>query len=134
MRNTIVSGLVAALALSSFAADASAQGRRHVVQTFGTDINAIPLTVNRRSWLDPGPVAPKGTGTNYVAASTEFNKTPDQVFAPDKFGNASLPGQPYVPGRSQPVVEFSTTPSGGVVVANELLPQNYYFNPAPSEP
>ena len=41
---------------------------------------------------------------------------------------------PTCRARSFPTVEFSTTPNGHVDVANELLPQNYYFNPAPSRP
>ena len=68
-----------------------------------------------------------------TANTGEFIRTPDQTIDPSKFGNSSLPGQPYIPGRSYPVVEFSTTPNGRVDVANELLPQNYYFNPAPPQ-
>ena len=139
MHKTIVSLLTAACALSGFAADASARPkhRAKVVATFGDtgDINSIPLTVNRRSWLDPGPVAPAGTGNKYVTANTgQFIQTPIDVQRPDDFGRDALPGQPYVPGRSFPTVEFSTTPSGRVDIANELLPQNYSFDPAPSLP
>ena len=137
MKKTIASLFAVAVAVVGVSTDASARPKHRTVVTTVDDpgdINSLPLTVNRRSWLDPGPVAPRGTGNNYVTANTEFNRTPDQVIDPDRFGNASLPGQPYVPGRSQPVVEFSTTPNGRVDVANELLPQNFYFNPAPSRP
>lgn len=141
MRKTIVSLLLAGVAITAVAADASAQSRRRVQtydaggQTYDAGgISSLPLTVNRRSWLDPGPVAPRGTGTNYVAASTEFNKTQDRIFAPDGFGNDVIRGQPYVPGRSVPIIEFSTTPNGRAYVDNVIGPQNFYFNPAPSVP
>lgn len=134
MHKITVSLLLAGAASAAFASGASAQ-RRRVAQTYDTSsISSLPLTVNRRSWLDPGPVAPRGTGTNYVAANTQFNKTPDRVFAPDGFGNDVFKGQPYIPGRSVAVVEFSTTPNGRAYVDNVLGPQNYYFNPAPSVP
>jgi len=138
MKTTIASLLAIAIALPATSGLAVARPKHRAVAAATTidesgDINQIPLTVNRRSWLDPGPVS-RGTGQAYITANTQFNRTPDQVIDPDRFGNSSLPGQPYVPGRSQPVVEFSTTPRGGVDVANELLPQNFYLNPAPSRP
>ena len=67
-----------------------------------------PLTVNRRSFLDPGPVAPVGTMNNYVAASTVFNRTTDQTFLRSQFGNELLPAPLQVPGRSGPIVQFET--------------------------
>lgn len=140
MNKTIVSLLAAALAASAFSAEASARPRHHRAPAVTTidesgDINSIPLTVNRRSWLDPGPTAPVGTGNKYMTANTgEFIQQPIQTQRPDDFGRDALPGQPYVPGRSYPTVEFSTLPNGGVDVANTLLPQNYDFNPAPSRP
>jgi hypothetical protein len=66
------------------------------------------LTVNRRSFLDPGPVAPVGSRSNYVADQTIFNRTPDQVFARSKFGNEALPRPLEVPGRPSPLFEFET--------------------------
>jgi hypothetical protein len=140
MNKTIVCLLATACAVSAFSADASARPKHHrakVVATFGdADVSdSIPLTVNRRSWLDPGPVAPAGTGNKYVTANTgQFIQTPIDVQSPDRFGRDALPGQPYVPGRSYPVVEFSTTPNGRVDIANELLPQNFSFDTAPSRP
>ena len=137
MNITTASLLAAALALSCLSGEASARPRHHaaaVTVDEQGDIDSIPLTVNRRSWLDPGPVAPVGRGQAYVTANTQFNRTPDRIIDPDKFGNSEFQGQPYIPGRSQPTVEFSTLPNGRVDVANELLPQNFYFNPAPSRP
>jgi hypothetical protein len=67
-----------------------------------------PLTVNRRSFLDPGPAVPVGSMSNYVTANTIFNRTPDQNFARSKFGNETLPWPLEVPGRPSPLVEFET--------------------------
>jgi hypothetical protein len=67
-----------------------------------------PLTVNRRSWLDPGPVVPVGTTNNYVTANTIFNRTPDQTSSRSKFGNEALPAPLEVPGRPASILEFET--------------------------
>jgi hypothetical protein len=67
-----------------------------------------PLTVNKRSFLDPGPVVPVYSMSNYVTAITVFGQTPDQNFARSEFGNEVLPGPFSVPGRPSPVLEFST--------------------------
>lgn len=135
-------GLIACLVFAGaagMASEASAQKRRVTAPNLpqSADLGEqIPLTVNRRSWLDPGTaVSTTGNyGPSYVAANTAFAKSQDRIFAPDRFGNAEFPGPPYVPGRSQPVVQGSSLPGGGAVVDNVLLPQNYYFNPAPSLP
>ena len=138
MKTTIASLLAIAIALTASSSGAFARPKHRavpVVAVTADEASGPPLTVNRRSWLDPGPVAPRGTGNNYVTANTaEFSKSQIDIQQPDNFGKDVLPGQPYVPGRSQPVVEFSTTPNGRVDVANELLPQNFYFNPTPSLP
>ena len=66
-----------------------------------------------------------------MAASTQFNKTPDQVIYPSNFGNDTLVGQPYVPAAPSPVVEFSTTPAARRPMSTTRSgTQNYYFNPA----
>ena len=133
----IASLLLAGVAVVAVTVDGSAQVRRHRVVRGPSRVGAsswgcvsLPRTVNGRSWLDPGPVAPQGTGTAYVAASTQFARTQDRIFSPDKFGNDVIVGQPYVPGRTVPVVEFSTYPNGAATVDNVIGPQNYYFNPA----
>ncbi len=133
MRTLIISAVAAGVAIAGFSAEASAQTRRHRIATVtDTGISeSIPLTVNRRSWLDPGPSVAKGP--NYVTATTQFHRDQEQIINPDRFGNDVLQGQPYVPGRTVPVVEFSTTPAGHVVVDNTLGYQNYYFNPAPPD-
>ena len=140
MNKTMTSLLLAGLAIAALTSGADAQKRRHVrvLQPLPVldGVETIPLTVNRRSWLDPGNAVSttQGAGASYMAANTVFNKTQDRIFAPDKFGNAVTEGQPYVPGRSRPVVEGSSLPNGGYVVDNVLLPQNFYFNPTPDVP
>lgn len=69
---------------------------------------APPLTVRPRSFLDPGNVVPVGSESNYVNDSTIFNRTPDQNYARSKFGNETLPGPFDLPGRQEPILEFST--------------------------
>lgn len=124
MRRILVSILAAGLAVSFGACGAFAKPRHHhhAVPQYVEDGNeAPPLTVNRRSFLDPGPVAPVGTGTNYVAANTIFNRTQDRIRDPDLYGNDVIIGQPYVPGRTVPVAEFSTGPNVGDLYAGPLL-------------
>lgn len=133
MRSMIAVFLISGVAAGAFVSEAAAQSRRHHHELAKAYVSE-PLTVNRRSWLDPGPVQPRNTGNAYIAASTQFNKTPDQVFAPDGFGNDVIKGQPYIPGRPVAVASYSTLPSGDVSIDDVLGPQNYYFNPAPSEP
>lgn len=67
-----------------------------------------PLTVNKRSWLDPGPVAPVGSEQAYVTQSTIFAQTPDQVYFPSRFHDDAMPRPLYVPGSMTHIVEFST--------------------------
>jgi hypothetical protein len=69
-----------------------------------------PLTVNKRSFLDPGPVVPVGTMQNYVTVSTIYNRTPDQVAQRSKYGNETLPWPLEIPGRASPIYEFETPP------------------------
>ena len=139
MKTTITALLLAGVAVAAFSPNAFAQKRRHTANLPVADDladHSIPLTVNRRSWLDPGNAVSttQTAGPNYVADNTFRNQTQDRIFAPDKFGNAEIQGQPYVPGRTQPVVEFSSLPNGRTVVDNVLLPQNFYFNPTPDVP
>ena len=97
----------AALALSGLVATAADARPRTRTIDVAYD-SAPPLTVNRRSFLDPGPVVPVGSQSNYVTANTIFNRTPDQVFQRSKFGNEALPAPLEVPGREASFFEFST--------------------------
>ena len=130
MRNLVTSLIVAGLAVGFVAQDASARPRKYRAPAYVDDsTQALPLTVNRRSFLDPGPVAPVGTGQNYVSANTIFNKTPDQAYEPSRFGGEVLQGQPYVPGRTVSVVEFATGPRIGDLYVAPVVGANPLFNP-----
>jgi len=85
---------------------------RHPAPVMVYDDERPPLTVNRRSWLDPGPVVPQGYMQRYVEASTSLNLTPDQMYT-YKFGNETLPRRFQDPGRPQPLIEFWTPPVFG---------------------
>jgi hypothetical protein len=106
-----VSVFLAAVALATLTASANAQTTRHryrpqVAAQYPNE--RPPLTVNRRSFLDPGPMVPVGSLSNYVTASTIFNWTFDQNYLKSSFGNDRLPQPLEVPGRPQPVLEFAT--------------------------
>ncbi len=107
-----VSIVLAAAALAAFTASSNAQtkprNRHHPQVAERYNGERPPLTVNRRSFLDPGPAVPVGSMSNYVTVSTIFNRTPDQIFARSSFGNDRLPQPLEVPGRKSPIVEFET--------------------------
>jgi hypothetical protein len=67
-----------------------------------------PLTVNKRSWLDPGNVVPQGSEQNYVTANTSFNETPDEAYFPSRFEEDNLPRPLYPTGTPHPVLNFWT--------------------------
>lgn len=103
--------LAAAAILASLTAAASAQGpsNRHpprAAEQYADE--RPPLTVNKRSFLDPGPVPPINHGPNYVTQNTTFAQTADQNFLKSQFGNEVLPSPLEVPGRPQPILEFET--------------------------
>ncbi|MGB6176888.1 MAG: hypothetical protein WBF43_11275 [Methylocella sp.] len=107
-----ISIVLAAAALAAFTAAANAQAKpraRHRPQVaeryYG---ERPPLTVNRRSFLDPGPVVPVGSMSNYVTANTIFNLRPDQVFNKSAFGTELLPRPLEIPARAGPLIEFET--------------------------
>ncbi|MEJ0091959.1 MAG: hypothetical protein WDN46_00500 [Methylocella sp.] len=104
--------ILAAAAVAALTAPASAQNKLHrharPVVDVADSSERPPLTVNRRSFLDPGPVVPVGSMSNYVTASTIFNQTPDQVNQRSQYGNELLPRPLEIPARSQPIFEFET--------------------------
>jgi hypothetical protein len=119
MKLKTISIALASICLAAAIAPASAQTqaqpqakvRRHVqpVAVAYSD-ERPPLTVNKRSFLDPGPVVPVGTMQNYVTVSTIYNRTPDQVAQRSKYGNETLPWPLEIPGRASPIYEFETPP------------------------
>jgi hypothetical protein len=112
MSHKITSIVLAAAALAAFTASADAQTkprhrqRQQVAERYYDE--RPPLTVNRRSFLDPGPAVPVGSMSNYVTANTIFNRTPDQVYAKSPFGNELLPSPLEIPARAGPLIEFET--------------------------
>jgi hypothetical protein len=102
--------VLAAAVFAALTVTASAQTMRHHHPRVAEQYNdeRPPLTVNRRSFLDPGPVVPVGSMSNYVTASTVFGQTPDQYFLKSQFGNEVLPAPLEVPGRQEPIVQFET--------------------------
>ncbi|HUZ67090.1 MAG TPA: hypothetical protein VMU56_05440 [Beijerinckiaceae bacterium] len=94
--------LAAGIGLS--AAPALAQ-TRHPVRVRRV-YTAPPLTVHRRSYLDPGVMAPVGSENSYVWAVTQPRQDMmEQGFGRSKFGNETLPGQ-FLPGRPEALIEF----------------------------
>src|SRR6202045_5382960 len=109
-----ISIILAAAAFTAFTASANAQTkprhrhRQQVAERYNDE--RPPLTVNRRSFLDPGPAVPVGSMSNYVTANTNFNRTPDQIFARSSFGNDRLPPPLELLGRPSAVFELETPP------------------------
>jgi hypothetical protein len=106
--------IVAALVLAASVASAQDTKKKvHHYVRYPAVVNSEgivqpPLTVNKRSFLDPGPVVPVGSESNYMVQNTYFARTPDQNFARSKFGNEALPQPLEVPGRPSPIYEFET--------------------------
>jgi hypothetical protein len=99
----------AGLALS---APAAAQPRhhhkhRHVAAAPYVDTRP-PLTVNARSWLDPGPVVTPGTANHYVVETSALVQTPDEIYFPSRQHDDAMPRPFYTPGSMTPLVEFET--------------------------
>lgn len=103
---------IAAIAVASLPPNAKAETHkphRHRVAPHSAAQNERPpLTVNQRSFLDPGPVVPVGSMSRYVTQFTIFGRTTDQYFAKSLYGNEVLPAPLDVPGRPQPIYEFET--------------------------
>lgn len=105
----------AALAVASATASAQPQSRTKprrspLVEQYAN--MAPPITVKKRSFLDPGPVVPVGSMSNYVTVSTIFNRTEDQTFKKSLYGNEALPAPLEIPARAQPLVVFEPLDTG----------------------
>ena len=69
--------------------------------------SAPPLTIHRRSYLDPGVIAPVGSQNSYVWAVTQPGQDMmEQGFGRSKFGNETLPGRYFRSGRPEALVRF----------------------------
>ncbi len=95
-------------ALAVLNAPAAAKPKHHHRHVAAYVDRRPPLTVNKRSWLDPGPVVPVGREESYVTQSTIFNQTPDEAYFPSRFHEDAMPRPLYVPGSMTPLVEFET--------------------------
>ena len=56
-------------------------------------VESRPLTVNKRSWLEPGNVVAVGTQNSYLLANTTLNQPVYNSYIPARFGQSTLPGQ-----------------------------------------
>ena len=73
---------------------AQAQDRMHVRHRAHVQlVSAPPLTVKQRSWLDMGNVVAVGTQQSYLSANESLHEPVYQSFAPDRFGQSTLPGR-----------------------------------------
>jgi hypothetical protein len=110
--------LAVGLAAAVLAPTAASAEVKHRVHHYARTVHRVPdrayfvdsrppLEVNRRSWLDPGPVVPQGSMQRYVEAVTTLSLNNTQMYT-DFFGNSTLPRRFDPPGRPVPVVEFWT--------------------------
>jgi hypothetical protein len=100
----LTAAALAAASPSVSAQTKAKQKRSPVVAHYAGE--APPLTVKRRSFLDPGPVVPVGSMSNYVTVSTVLSRTQDQTFKRSYFGNESLPAPLEIPARTEPLIVF----------------------------
>lgn len=100
----ILLSAVAACAAFVFAVPAEAQARRDrdaAVRSAG----APPLTIRKRSFLDPGPVVPPRSMHNYVTMGNAW-ALPVYTNQRGRMGLETLPRRFDPPGRPQPLFEF----------------------------
>lgn len=75
--------------------------------------SAPPLTIQRRSFLDPGPVVAVGSLNRHVQAITTLAVPASaEIGVPGRFGYNTLPRRFDPPGRPQPLFTFSTGNGG----------------------
>lgn len=103
-RTVAVIGLAALTglaALSSAQAQTRHPRRLHVVVA---PVTAPPLTVRKRSFLDPGPVVQVGAEHDYFVENSSFATPIYATYAPARSGESTLPGRFDLPNnpRFQP--------------------------------
>ena len=102
--STVLTLAAAAALLAAGAADAQTAKRAHVAQAKAhhpviiaemSDATAIrPLTVQKRSFLDPGNAVPVGEETpEYIVANTTQNVPVYRTYDTAFFGESELPGR-----------------------------------------
>ena len=62
------------------------------------------ITVQKRSFLDPGKVVPVGSESLYVQSGHYYSRSPDYYSTRSRFGAETLPGRFDVP--QQPLFNF----------------------------
>jgi hypothetical protein len=104
MKSAVKALMLTGLAVAG-AGDAIAQTRQHE--------RAPPLTIQRRSFLDPGPVVAVGSLNRHVQAITTLAVPAyAEIGVPGRFGYDTLPRRFDPPGRPQPMFTFSTGRGG----------------------
>lgn len=102
----LVGVAVALTLLGAGAANAQDRHVRHVrvvharSRVLLAEVKAPPLTVKKRSFLDPGNVVEVGADNEYLAANTTEHQPIYNTYAPARFGESTLPGRfdlPYNP-------------------------------------
>lgn len=63
-----------------------------------------PLTVQQRSFLDPGKVVPLGSESNYVWSGQYSGRSPESFGQRSRYGGETLPGRFDIP--QQPLFNF----------------------------
>lgn len=91
-------------ALPAFA-PAQAQTQRNELAARAARPAAPPLVIQRRSFLDPGKVAPRGSMHNYVGMDT-WLREPVYWNQRGLLGLENLPQRFDPPGRPQPLFEY----------------------------
>ncbi len=75
-------------------AHAAKPARNVVIAEISATTEGRPLTVKKRSFLDPGNAVPVGSATpEYIAANTSELRNVYTTFAPAFFGESELPGR-----------------------------------------
>ncbi len=73
---------------------AARSARSVVVAEISDATEGRPLTVKKRSFLDPGNAVPVGSSTpEYISANTSEHRNVYSDFAPAFFGESELPGR-----------------------------------------
>jgi hypothetical protein len=84
----------AAVAQTTKKVHAVRSARRVVVAEISDATEGRPLTVKKRSFLDPGNVVPVGSSTpEYILANTSEHRNVYSFFEPAFFGESALPGR-----------------------------------------
>lgn len=107
IRSPLAGVAVALTVLATGAATAQDRHVRHVRvlahasrSVLLAEVKAPPLTVKKRSFLDPGNVVEVGADNEYLTANTTEHQPIYNSYEPARFGESTLPGRfdlPYNP-------------------------------------